>query len=82
MVALNGAGERQGATAMGISLACQGVVMILLAVFSVRATGFLITKVQWNSILAVAVTVTVAAMIGGVLSLLSSILAVPVAGIR
>ena len=82
MVALNGSGERQGVTAMGISLACQGIVMILLAVFSVRATSFLITKVNWNSILAVAVTVMVAATIGGVLSFLSSILAIPVAGIR
>ena len=82
MAALNGASERQGVTAMSISLACQGIVMILLAVFSVRATNFLITKVGWNSILAVVVTVFVAATIGGVFSLLSSIFAIPMAGFR
>src|SRR5687768_15208500 len=82
MVALNGASERQGLTAMGISLGCQSLVIILLATLAARATTFLITKVEWNSILAVAVTVLVAATIGGVISFLASILAIPVAGIR
>jgi hypothetical protein len=81
MVALNGAGERQGVTAIGISLACQGIVVIVLAILAARATDFLIKRVNWNSILAVAVTVFVAATIGGVLSFLSSILAIPMAGI-
>ena len=82
MVALNGAGERQGVTALGISLACQGIVMLLLAVLAARATRFLITKVDWNSILAVVVTVFVATVIGGTLSFLSMILSIPIAGIR
>ena len=82
MVALNGASERQGFTAMGISLACQGIVMILLGIFAARATNFLITKVGWNSILAVVVTVLVAATIGGTISFLTSVIAIPVAGIR
>ena len=81
MVALNGAGERQGVTAIGISLACQGIVVIVLAILAARVTDFLIKRVNWNSILAVAVTVFVAATIGGVLSFLSSILAIPMAGI-
>ena len=82
MVALNGASERQGLTAMGISLACQSLVIILLATLAARATTFLIKKVEWSSILAVAVTVLVATTIGGVISFLASILAIPVAGIR
>lgn len=82
MVALNGAGERQGATAMGLSLACQGIVIILLAILAARATQFLITRADWNSILAVAVTVFVAATIGGVITFLSSVIAIPLAGIR
>ena len=82
MVALNGASEIQGVTAMGISLACQSIVVILLGIFAARATNFLITKVNWNSILAVGVTVLVATMIGGTISFLSSIIAIPVAGIR
>ena len=81
MIALNGASERQGLTAMGISLGCQSLVIILLATLAARATTFLITKVEWNSILAVIVTVIVATTIGGVLSFLASIIAIPVAGI-
>jgi len=82
MVALNGASERQGLTAMGISLACQGIAILLLGMFAARATRFLITKVEWNSILAVVITVLVATTIGGVISFLSAVITIPVAGIR
>ena len=82
MLALNGAGERQGLTAMGISLACQSIVIILLATLAARTTRFLITRVAWNSILAVTITVIVATTIGGAISLLSMIISIPVAGIR
>jgi hypothetical protein len=82
MVALNGASERQGLTAMGISLGCQSLVIILLATLAARATTFLITKVEWNSILAVVITVIVATSMGGVISFLASVIAIPVAGIR
>ena len=81
MVVLNGASERQGLTAMGISLGCQSLIILMLATLASRATTFLITKVEWNSILAVVVTVTIAATIGGVISFLASIVAIPVAGI-
>lgn len=82
MVAVNGAGEQQGLTAMGISLACQSIVILLLATLAARATNFLVTRVSWNGILAVVVTVLLATMIGGTISFLSSILAIPIAGIR
>jgi|SRR5215208_7776668 len=82
MVALNGTSERQGLTAMGISLACQGIVMILLGILAARATKFLITTVGWNSILAVVITVLVASTIGGTISFLTSVIAIPLAGIR
>jgi hypothetical protein len=82
MVALNGVSETQGRTAMGISLACQSLVVILLGTLAVRATTFLITKAGWNSILAVVVTVLAATTIGGVISFLASVIAIPVAGIR
>lgn len=82
MVALNGASERQGFTAMGLSLGCQSLVIILLGAVAARVTTFLITKVQWNSILAVAVTVLVATTVGGVIAFLSTIVAIPIAGIR
>ena len=82
MVALNGTSERQGLTAMGLSLGCQSLAVILLAALSARATSFLITRVEWNSILAVVVTVLVATTIGGAISFLVSIIAIPIAGIR
>lgn len=81
MVALNGASERQGLTAMGLALGCQSLVIILLATLAARTTTFLITRVEWNSILAVAVTVLVATTIGGVISFLVSVMAIPIAGI-
>ena len=81
MVALNGASERQGLTAMGISLGCQSIAVILLGTFAARATTFLVTKANWNSILAVVITVIAATMIGGVIAFLASVIAIPVAGI-
>jgi membrane protease YdiL (CAAX protease family) len=82
MVALNGTSERQGLTAMGLSLGCQSLAVILLATLAARATSFLITRVEWNSILAVAVTVLVATTIGGVIAFLVSVIAIPIVGIR
>jgi hypothetical protein len=82
MVALNGFSERQGLTAMGLSLGCQSLGVIVLGALAARATTFLITKVEWNSILAVAVTVLIATTIGGVISFLATLIAIPVAGIR
>lgn len=82
MVALNGASERQGVTAMGISLACQSIVVIFLGLFAARATNFLVTKVGWDKILAVVITVIVMTSIGGAISFLAMIIAIPVAGIR
>src|SRR5688500_2407949 len=76
--ALNSVSERQGVTAIGISLGCQGIVLLLLAIFAARATRFLITKVNWNSILAVATTVLVASVIGGAISFLSTIISIPI----
>jgi hypothetical protein len=82
MVALNGASERQGLTAMGLSLGCQSLVIILLGTLAARATTFLITKVEWNSILAVVITVLVSTTIGGTIAFLTTIISIPVAGIR
>jgi hypothetical protein len=81
MIALNGVSERQGGIAMGLSLGCQSIVIILLAALAGRATTFLVTKVEWNSILAVVITVLIASIIGGVISLLANIISIPVAGI-
>jgi len=82
MVALNGASERQGVTAMGISLVCQGIGVILLGLLAGRLTNLLITKFNWNKTLAVIIAVMAGTAVGGLISFLSTVIAIPVAGIR
>jgi hypothetical protein len=82
MLALNGASENQGITAMGISLACQGVGAILIGVLVWRLTNLFISKFNWNKIAAVVVTVLLGTMIGTGISFLSLIISIPVAGVR
>src|SRR5829696_9410273 len=82
MVALNGASERQGIAALGISLICQGAGVILAALLAWRITNLIITKLNWNVILAVIIAVVAGTFLGGLLSFLSVIIAIPMAGIR
>jgi len=82
MIALNSVSEKQGVTAMGISLVFQSVGAILAAVFAWRSTGFVIAKFKWNKILAVAVAVAGGTLLGGLISFISIMIAIPLAGIR
>lgn len=82
MIALNGVSESQGVTAMSISLVCQGVGVILVGVLAGWLTNLVITKFNWNKILAVLVAVTVGVLFGGVISFVSFIISLPMAGIR
>ena len=82
MVALNGASERQGMTAMGISLACQGVGVILMGFLAAWGTQLMISRFNWNKILAVAVAVLASILIGGAMSFVALIISIPIAGIR
>ena len=82
LVALNGASESQGMTAMGISLLCQGVGALLPAWLAWKSTSLLIKKHSFHPILAVVITVVLAVVVGGVLAFLSLVISIPVAGIR
>jgi hypothetical protein len=82
MVALNGAGERQGLTAMSISLLCQGAGAVLLGALAWKSTSLLITRFNLNSVLAVVITVILAVLAGGVFSFLALIVSIPLAGVR
>lgn len=82
MLVLNGVSESQGMTAMGVSLVCQGVGAILAALLAGWLTNFVITKFNWNKILAVIIAVIAGALLGGVISFLSIIISIPLAGIR
>jgi hypothetical protein len=81
MIALNGVSERQGATAMGISLVCQGVGLILAAIVAAWISNLVITKFNWNKVLAVIVAVIAGVLFGGVISFVSLIVSIPLAGI-
>lgn len=82
MLALNGASESQGTTAMGISLACQGVSLVLIGVFVWWLTNLLVAKFNWNKILAVFAAVFSGTILGAVLSFLSIIISIPLAGVK
>ena len=82
MIALNGVSESQGMTAMGISLVCQGVGLILVGIFAGWITNLLITKYNWNKVLSVIVPVILGILFGGTISFLSTIISIPLAGIR
>jgi hypothetical protein len=82
LVALNGASEGQGITSMGISLACQGVVILLAGIFARWLAHFLIARAEWSHNMAIISAVILAASLGGAISFLSMIVAIPVAGIR
>ena len=82
MIALNGASEQQGTTAMGFSLICQGIGVILAAVLAWRLTTLLIEKFNWNAILSVVIAVLAGTFGGGLLAFLSFIVSIPIAGIR
>jgi len=82
MIALNGVSERQGMTAMGISLACQAVGVFLAGIFAGWLTNLTLTRFNWNKILAVVIAVIVATLFGGFVSFISTITSIPLAGIR
>ena len=82
MIALNGASERQGVTAMGISLVCQGVGVILAGMLAWWLTNLAITRFNWNKVLAVITATIAGTLLGGLISFLSIIIAIPMAGIR
>lgn len=81
MIALNGATGQQGAMAMGFSLICQGIGVILAAILTWRLTELLIAKFNWNAILAVIIAVIAGTFGGALLAFLSFLIAIPIAGI-
>ncbi|MFN8413283.1 MAG: hypothetical protein U0Z26_12920 [Anaerolineales bacterium] len=82
VLALNGASESQGTIALGVSLGCQGLGLILIGILTWRFTNFLIGKFNWNQILAVIVVVISGTLLGLGISVLASIISIFVAGVR
>jgi hypothetical protein len=83
IVMLNGVmNEGQATTALGVTLGCQGVVIILGTIFARWLTKILIVRFQWNNALTVIVSVVVASFLGTVISFLSIITGQIAAGIK
>ncbi|MCE9647094.1 MAG: hypothetical protein K8S20_13920 [Chloroflexi bacterium] len=82
MVALNGASEKQGMFAIGTSLLCNGLGIVLFGLFSGWFTKFVMARFNWNPTLAVVIAVAAGVIIGSAASLLSLMLSIPLAGIQ
>lgn len=82
LLAFNGVSERRAAGALGISLACQGAGVIMMALFARRLTDLLIAKFNWNKIIAVITSVFMGTGLGAGISFLSIIISTLAAGIR
>ena len=82
MLVLNGASERQGVTAMSISLVCQGVGMIVAGILAWWLANSAVNKWNWNKVIAVIIAIIAGTTLGGLISALSIIFAIPVAGIQ
>lgn len=82
MLVLNGASENQGMTAMGISLGCQGVGMILAGVLAYWLANSAVNKWNWNKVIAVLIAIVAGVTLGGIISAISIIAAIPIAGIK
>ena len=81
MLVFNGVSESQGMTAMGVSLVCQGVGAILAAAFAAWLSNLVITTFNWNNILGVIIAVIAGTLLGAMISFLSIIISIPLAGI-
>jgi len=82
MLVLNGASESQGFNAMSISLICQSVGLFPAIILARWLTNFLITKFNWNTILAILVAVFAGTFLGSLTSLLAVVLSILLAGIK
>jgi hypothetical protein len=71
LIALNGFSERAGAIALGVSLGCQGIGLILSVMVAARLTGRFIDKNKWGSVASVLVAVAIACLLGGGISIVS-----------
>ena len=82
LLVLNGASERQGFNAIGISLICQSAGLLVSVILARWLTNLLIAKYNWSNLPAILVAVFAAVALGGILSFLSILIAIAAAGIR
>ena len=81
LVLLNRVSERQGTIALGTSLVCQGVGVILAAILAGWLTRTVITRFKLHAAIAVILSVIAGVTLGGLIAFLSVIVAISIAGI-
>ncbi len=83
IIALNGVtSENQAFASLGIGLICQGVSLLLATVFAGWFSHWMISKFNWNKVLAVVLAVISGVMLGSILSFISMVASIPIAGIQ
>lgn len=71
VIGLNGYNDSAGGPALAATFACNGIVIILAAILAWRLPKWLVGKFNWNSVLAVIVSVIAGTTAGGILSFIS-----------
>jgi hypothetical protein len=71
LVALNGYSERAGTIALGVSLGCQGIGLVVSVILAARLTNRFIERNKWSNFLSVTTSVVVAGLLGGGISIAS-----------
>ncbi len=79
LVVLNGYSESAGGPALIAFGICQSLGLILSAVFAWRLTNLLLVKFNWNTILAVVVSVLASVVLSGILAVPAFVLSIVVA---
>ena len=83
IIALNGViNESQAFTSLGIGAVCQCVVLFLAAGFAGWFCNILIFRFDWNKPLAVIVAAILGTLLGAVVSFISIVISIPLAGIQ
>lgn len=82
IIALNGViSENKAFASLGIGVICQGISMLMAAGLAGWLSHWAISKLNWNKVLAVIVAVMLGVGLGIVMSLLSTVVSIPIAGI-
>ena len=76
IIALNGFSDREAGPALITALICHGASAILVVILVGRLTRLLMTKFDWNGILAMMMSVFAGTLSGGFLFFLATILSI------
>ena len=83
MVALNGVIDPSRASrAIGMGVVCQEITLLLVSAFAGWFAHTLIMRFDWSRAMAVIASVIIGTLLGAAISLISVVIAIPMAGIR